>query len=352
MVEYPSSHQHTSTEPAEGTLRIIFSSEPLQNAAALDDFEASERHQSVWSDFFGSEGRPQANTLQARTVRSWVLQQLSALKQKLLSRMQRMWAAASSAWRRINRKALYNKFHLPREKSQFENRVLRCLEIYPAGRAIKEFHSPKELLLALRDAIRAHCSLYTKGKILHRDISENNIIITDPKLADGYSGMLIDLDLAKELGSGGTGARHQTDTMEFMAIEVLRNIDHTYRHDLESFFYVLIWQCARNSWKRSSFRKDKPEHSLLKEWYTGSFEKIANAKVGRMGAKGLECICCRSFHLSSRMVKSLCRELRRILFPIHQDDILTGTPVRPEVLYDPIIQAFDKAIEDQGRALN
>lgn len=233
----------------------------------------------------------------------------------------------------------------------FENRVLRCLAIYPAGRAIHEFDSPKELLLALRDAIRAHRSLYTKGKILHRDISENNIIITNPKIADGYSGMLIDLDLAKELGSGGTGARHQTGTMEFMAIEVLRNIDHTYRHDLESFFYVLIWQCARNSWKRSNFRKDKPEHSLLKEWYTGSFEKIANAKVGRMGAKGFEYLLS-EFPPEFEDVKSLCIELRRILFRIHQDDILTGTPVRPEVLYDPIIQAFDKAIENQGQALN
>ncbi|OXV09097.1 hypothetical protein Egran_03140, partial [Elaphomyces granulatus] len=36
--------------------------------------------------------------------------------------------------------------------------------------------------------------------------------------------------------------------MEFMAIEVLLNVDHTYRHDLESFFYVLIWQCARRGW--------------------------------------------------------------------------------------------------------
>ena len=57
--------------------------------------------------------------------------------------------------------------------------------------------------------------------------------------------MLIDLDLAKVLGSGRSGARHQTGTMEFMAIEVLQGIDHTYRHDLESFFYVLVWLCAR-----------------------------------------------------------------------------------------------------------
>ena len=39
--------------------------------------------------------------------------------------------------------------------------------------------------------------------------------------------MLIDMDLAKELGKGRSGARRRTDTVEFMAIEVLLNDDHT-----------------------------------------------------------------------------------------------------------------------------
>lgn len=66
------------------------------------------------------------------------------------------------------------------------------------------------------------------------------MIITDPKETDGFTGMLIDEDLAKGIGSGRSGARHQTGTLEFMAIEVLHHISHTYRHDLESFFYVLL----------------------------------------------------------------------------------------------------------------
>jgi serine/threonine protein kinase len=74
------------------------------------------------------------------------------------------------------------------------------------------------------------------GKILHRDISENNIIISDRDKADGFSGILIDLDLAKEVHSGRSGARHQTGTMEFMAIDVLRQADHTYRHDSKIVF--------------------------------------------------------------------------------------------------------------------
>ena len=146
-------------------------------------------------------------------------------------------------------------------KETFGNRLLQYLAILPAGRALWDFRTIEELLTALRDSIKAHSSLYIKGKILFRDISENNIIITDPKKANGFTGMLIDLDLAKEIGSEQTGETHPTGTMEFMSIEALRKVDHTYRHDLESIFYVLFWICARRVWQRE-FRcnwEDRPE---------------------------------------------------------------------------------------------
>ncbi|OTA80657.1 hypothetical protein M434DRAFT_40850, partial [Hypoxylon sp. CO27-5] len=111
-----------------------------------------------------------------------------------------------------------------------------CLIISPVGRVINDFNTISELLQAIRDAIKAHQSLYKTGRILHRDISSNNIIITKPDTADGFKGMLIDLDLAKVKDTGPSGAQHQTGTVQFMAVEVLRKVDHTYRHDLESFF--------------------------------------------------------------------------------------------------------------------
>ena len=77
-------------------------------------------------------------------------------------------------------------------------------------------------------------------------ISRNNIIITDPKEADGLTGMLIDEDLAKEIVADK--AAH--GTMEFMAVQLLQRVAHTYRHDLESFFYALLWICACRAWKR------------------------------------------------------------------------------------------------------
>ncbi|OJD11578.1 hypothetical protein AJ78_07680 [Emergomyces pasteurianus Ep9510] len=231
----------------------------------------------------------------------------------------------------------------------YDNRVLRCLVISPAGRPIYKYESPLELLTALRDAMKAHRSLYLDGSILHRDISKNNIIITDPEKADGHSGMLIDLDLAKEVGSGRSGARHQTGTMEFMAIEVLLNIDHTYRHDLESFFYVLIWQCAHHGWQfkpphTSHQLQERPKSSMLKKWYTGNYEEIATYKRGNMEAGGFERILMKEFPPWFDWVKPLCRTIRRILFPHGEEGLIVGTPQDPKRLYNPIIKAYSDAI--------
>ncbi|KAL7938215.1 serine/threonine-protein kinase Sgk2 [Trichoderma chlorosporum] len=229
----------------------------------------------------------------------------------------------------------------------WENRIYSCLVVSPAGRVISDFRTIKELLESMRDAIKAHQSLYITGNILHRDISSNNIIITDPKVADGFKGMLIDLDLAKEIDSGPSGARHQTGTMQFMAIEVLRTVDHTYRHDLESFFYVLIWMCARQSWQNGFAGLSRPPiESALRRWEIGSFKYIALAKVGDMTVDSLERIM-GEFPESLGIVKPLCLKIRKILFPLDKDDRMSfGTPAGDpvELLYRPIIAAYDESI--------
>jgi len=219
--------------------------------------------------------------------------------------------------------------------------------ISPAGRALRDFRSIPELLKALRDAVKAHKSLYMEGKILHRDISENNIIITDPKEANGFRDMLIDAEYGKENGSGRSGARQQTGTMEFMAIQVLQRVAHTYRHDLESFFYVLLWTCARRAWEREFLCSavDRPKRNILSKWYTSSYDDIADAKRGYMHVDGFEDIL-NAYPLAFGCVKPLCKEVRGILFPLLKNGALfTGTPSDlPEKLYDPIIEAFDNTI--------
>ncbi|KAF3763512.1 hypothetical protein M406DRAFT_341037 [Cryphonectria parasitica EP155] len=181
--------------------------------------------------------------------------------------------------------SLYN-----RSSNSYNNRQLGCLAISPAG----------------QDVIRAHRSLYLTSKILYKDISKNNIIITDPRYANEFTGMLINLNLAKQISSGRSGACYQTGTMEFMAIEVLRNAEYTFRHNLEFFFYVLLW--------------------------------------GLMHADGFDELLAQ-FPLSLAYVKLLCSELRRILFLISAESKLyIGTLPESESLYDATIKEFNNAI--------
>jgi serine/threonine protein kinase len=107
-----------------------------------------------------------------------------------------------------------------------------------AGRPLHIYRSVRELLEVLYNTIRGHKSLLKDRNILHQDISENNIIIIEAALEKDWKGMLINLDLAEKLGSILSRASHRTSTMQFMAIKVLQGKGHTYRHDLESFFYV------------------------------------------------------------------------------------------------------------------
>lgn len=230
------------------------------------------------------------------------------------------------------------------EQFPFENRILRALAISPAGRPISNFSSVLEIIETLCDAIKVHRSLLLKGKILHRDISENNIIITDPDKADGFRGMLIDLDLAKEDGKGPSGARHRTGTMEFMAIEVLLGTSHTYRHDLEAFYYVLLWLCVRRGWSLSRSPKKPPRGNPLSHWYTGTYEDIARNKRGDMDKNGLEDVLL-LFPPVFGCLKDLCRTIRDVLFPYKQG-LFTGTPCDPELLYGPIIKAFDDSLKE------
>ncbi|KAK7414093.1 hypothetical protein QQX98_007036 [Neonectria punicea] len=225
----------------------------------------------------------------------------------------------------------------------WENRIYSCLVVSPAGRVISDFRSVQELLETMRDAIKAHQSLYTTGNILHRDISPNNIIITRPTTADGFKGMLIDLDMAKMRDSGPSD---QTGTLQFMAIEVLRSKgDHTYRHDLESFFYVLLWLCARQSWWNGFGGQERPtQESCLRKWEGGILKWTGIDKTGQMTINGLNRIM-DEFPTALVPLEPLCLRIRSILFG-DTARLAIGTPTGdPDQLYGPILAAYDEAIE-------
>ena len=221
----------------------------------------------------------------------------------------------------------------------FDNRIFSCLVISPPGRPIDQFKSIKEFLEACRDVVKALRSLYQDGGIIHRDVSVNNIIITDAESEGEPKVMLIDLDLAKERDTPPSGARYRTGTMKFMAIEVLKNTAHTYRHDLESFFYVFLWVIIRHGSKMG--REETP--SMLEDWYKGTYYTIADMKRSHMDRAWFRDLL-DEFPTEFDGVKQLAEELRGILFPIRDEALFTGTYRDSEKLYKPMIDAFDKTI--------
>lgn len=91
----------------------------------------------------------------------------------------------------------------------------------------------------------AHHDLYQKTGILHRDISINNLMVDARNPAQG---VLIDLDIAARVDTNGDPLDQDilppAGTLEFRASELVRlekPVKSYYRHDLESFMYVLFW---------------------------------------------------------------------------------------------------------------
>jgi hypothetical protein len=119
------------------------------------------------------------------------------------------------------------------------NRVHRRVILSDHGIPIYKAGSRGLLLAALADCIEGHESLRQKAGLLHRDISIGNLMVDKDN-----RGFLIDLDLAiKEERITASGVKGKTGTRAFMAIGVLLGEQHSFMHDLESFFWVLFWIC-------------------------------------------------------------------------------------------------------------
>ncbi|KAF3762441.1 hypothetical protein M406DRAFT_263277 [Cryphonectria parasitica EP155] len=127
--------------------------------------------------------------------------------------------------------------------SVLPNRIHRRIVIRDYGKPIYMASSRSALLSALEGCIKGHESLYKAG-ILHRDISINNLMINEDRSNPSWPSFLIDLDLAiREPRGNASGAKGKTGTRAFMAIGALLGEQHSFMHDLESFFWVLFWIC-------------------------------------------------------------------------------------------------------------
>ncbi|POS80445.1 hypothetical protein DHEL01_v201144 [Diaporthe helianthi] len=161
------------------------------------------------------------------------------------------------------------------------NRVHRRVILRDFGKPIYKASSRSALLKALEGCIVGHESLHDAG-FLHRDISINNLMINEDDQNSSWPSFLIDLDLAVRQPRGGaSGAKGKTGTRAFMAIGAILGEQHSFMHDLESFFWVLFWICIHY---------DGPSESRFvaefDRWNYISMESLANEKKGQVSDEG------------------------------------------------------------------
>ncbi|KAI0750223.1 hypothetical protein C8Q80DRAFT_678081 [Daedaleopsis nitida] len=153
------------------------------------------------------------------------------------------------------------------------------------GRPITKFKNTRELVRAVRDAIIGHRQAFMLGGVLHRDVSVGNILIVDDAEATSLTGFLHDFDYSKlvedivslsqdadvpdypnvsdmtpeeydaffkwECAREEARPIERAGTFAFMAIDILKNspsvATHKPVHDLESFYWVLLWVVPRHT---------------------------------------------------------------------------------------------------------
>ncbi|KAJ1718071.1 hypothetical protein LPJ61_006888 [Coemansia biformis] len=112
----------------------------------------------------------------------------------------------------------------------------------PIAEPLHRVQSVDEFILVVGDAVNAHKAIFDKCRILHRDISDNNIMFV--RKGDKIRGVLIDMDYATTRDD----ARRDVQPIcigifPFMSVNNLEreDVQRTEIDDMESVLYILLW---------------------------------------------------------------------------------------------------------------
>ncbi|KAF8900375.1 hypothetical protein CPB85DRAFT_1565245 [Mucidula mucida] len=147
----------------------------------------------------------------------------------------------------------------------YENRVLR-VSVHEKLCKLSEASSVVDYAQIFFDVLQVHRWIYDHARILHRDISQGNIMWHMRR--GRICGVLNDFDLSSFRDSTSPSSKQRTGTRPFMAREFHTNPEappaHLYRHDLESLFYVLfVLVIANNLLKTPKYNDRVPGEKCL-----------------------------------------------------------------------------------------
>ncbi|KAI0730072.1 hypothetical protein C8Q72DRAFT_911174 [Fomitopsis betulina] len=298
------------------------------------------------------------------------------------------------------RPPVYSVYHrticfwsLARTVARFYERSHMRLVMKTVGRPLSSFKSTKELVTAIRDAIIGHMLAFKAG-LIHRDLSDGNVLIHDGGL---FTGFLLDLDYAfdwmealrlserpvdeaawetyvaeynaKVAHIGRFLPREQTmppliavrptqpsqaavsrakrmqreertGTLFFMAIEVLKTyVAHDICHDLESAIWLLLCMVLRHT-LQIDFNKrvynGLDRYALYLQHFASTNEMDSSRAKGAFGND--------AFHWEvkdNKRLTDLIHDLRRLVHLQNRDSqFYTQSPIT----YESILTALNRSL--------
>ncbi|KIM71706.1 hypothetical protein PILCRDRAFT_830179 [Piloderma croceum F 1598] len=217
------------------------------------------------------------------------------------------------------------------------------LIIEPVGYDIEAFSSTKSLIEAWRDAIIGHHNAHAGG-VLHRDISPGNVMFAK---SCPFVGFVQDLDYGELLlresekeieAEVERSLKDLTGTFQFIAIEILDSNDdvkHEVKHDLESFFWLLIWCILRHT-----THSDPRGSAACSTLFDHDNKYLAAAVKFRFLSTTKSLVIDKNVPLTK-----LLQTLTRFIL-LQQHDL--RNPVRAAVTHEMFLDAIDKHLEMDG----
>ncbi|KAJ2008169.1 carbamoyl-phosphate synthase (glutamine-hydrolyzing) cpa2 [Coemansia thaxteri] len=174
---------------------------------------------------------------------------------------------------------LYKGVNFP-PKIKVPCRVHRRIVTSPVGESIYEIDSVKELILVVGDVMRCHSAIVSECKILHRDISDNNILAV--RQPDGsVRGLLVDFDCALDLSKERIPMLgEKTGTLPFMSINNLSGsyVKRTSLDDWESMLYLLCFYGTMGIDKVTRRSSKELENLPIEQWKSHCAITISHSK--------------------------------------------------------------------------
>lgn len=248
----------------------------------------------------------------------------------------------------------------------FKNRISTRIVMDVYGESILFFKSQKQLVAAIRDAIAAHRTLVNERDVLHRDISQNNILLGNEGARPGERGVLIDFDMALRgrrplVHASG---ENTVGTRLFMSVAVLTTSTrlfttsphHDQLDDLESFYYVFY--DLVNTWEGVGKQvADRPEEVKLWDVNPNPFTCAAHKQAHFFlpETPAMRFIPPYWLPATRELVIGMYQVIRKLILlkvPCRELKIETRKTALRELLasadqyYDEVLALFDKALDD------